>query len=169
MRPGGFFGRVVQWLANEIIVKGLSNSPAFQRFAVRSSQQAKELSKSAAEAAKNLSESDSVQQLRQVCWDSAPLSHFLLVLLFLYMLTLITLVSSFVISRRLSMCCLELRGTWLSRLALEECRNQRISVEERMTLQALYERKLRILCDVLRKTLGGGRNDSVLCHSLAQV
>lgn len=66
MRPGGLFGRIAQWLANEIIVKGLSNSPAFQRFAVRSSEQARELSKSAAEAAKNLSELKSVQQLRKV-------------------------------------------------------------------------------------------------------
>ncbi|KAI0565200.1 hypothetical protein FGB62_21g418 [Gracilaria domingensis] len=56
MGPGGLFARVAQWLANEIIVKGLANNPAFQRFAVRSSQQAKELSKSAAEAAKNISE-----------------------------------------------------------------------------------------------------------------
>lgn len=71
MRPGGLFGRIAQWLANEIIVKGLANSPAFQRFAVRSSEQAKELSKSAAEAAKNLSELESLQQLRKVKQDLA--------------------------------------------------------------------------------------------------
>lgn len=66
MGPGGFFGRVAQYLANEVIVKGLANNPAFQRFAVRSSQQAKELSKSAAEAAKNMSESETFVQLKKV-------------------------------------------------------------------------------------------------------
>lgn len=75
MAPG-FYGRIVQWLANEVIVKGLSNNPAFQRFALRTSQQAKELSKSAAEAAKNMSEAEGVVQLRKVrsalysfCWQ----------------------------------------------------------------------------------------------------
>lgn len=64
--PGGLFGRIAQWLANEVIVKGLANNPAFQRFAVRSSQRATELTKSAAEAAKNVSESESVAQFRKV-------------------------------------------------------------------------------------------------------
>ncbi|PXF46892.1 hypothetical protein BWQ96_03421 [Gracilariopsis chorda] len=65
MGPGGLFARVAQWLANEVIVKGLANNPAFQRFAVRSSQQAKELSKTAAEAAKNMSESETFVQLKR--------------------------------------------------------------------------------------------------------
>ncbi|CAN8077073.1 unnamed protein product [Agarophyton chilense] len=65
MGPGGLFSRIAQWLASEVIVKGLANNPAFQRFAVRSSQQAKELSKSAAEAAKNLSESESFVQMKK--------------------------------------------------------------------------------------------------------
>lgn len=64
--PGGLFGRIAQWLANEVIVKGLSNNPAFQRFAVRSSQRANELTKSAAEATKNLTESEGVAQFRKV-------------------------------------------------------------------------------------------------------
>lgn len=64
--PGGLFGRIAQWLANEVIVKGLANNPAFQRFAVRSSQKATDLSKSAAEAAKSMSESQTVAQFRQV-------------------------------------------------------------------------------------------------------
>lgn len=71
--PGGIFGRIAQWLANEVIVKGLANNPAFQRFAVRSSQRATELSKSAAEAAKNMSESEGVAQLRKV--RSPPLAR----------------------------------------------------------------------------------------------
>lgn len=69
MGAGGFFGRLVQWLANEVIVKGLANNPTFQRFAVRSSQQAKEISKSAAEAAKSLSESQSMNQMRKVSFE----------------------------------------------------------------------------------------------------
>lgn len=68
------FARVAQWLANEIIVKGLANNPAFQRFAVRSSEQAKNLTKQASEAAKNLAESESVMQMRKVRHISLLLS-----------------------------------------------------------------------------------------------
>eukprot|EP00871_Galdieria_phlegrea_P006030 jgi/Galph1/914/GphlegSOOS_G5726.1 len=35
--------RVAHWFANQVIVKGLANSEAFQRFAVRSSQAIEEL------------------------------------------------------------------------------------------------------------------------------
>lgn len=66
MGPGNLFARVMQWLASEVIVKGLANSPTFQRFAVRSSQQAKELSKSATDVMKNIAESENVSQLRKV-------------------------------------------------------------------------------------------------------
>lgn len=59
-------GRIIQWLANEVIVKGLSNNPAFQRFAVRSSQQAKDLRKSASAALKNIAESENAAQMRKV-------------------------------------------------------------------------------------------------------
>lgn len=62
--PGQLFARVFQWLANEVIVKGLSNNRAFQQFAVRSSQQAAEASKAASEAAKALSESQNVSQIK---------------------------------------------------------------------------------------------------------
>lgn len=70
MGPGGLFGRVLQWLASEVIVKGLANNPSFQRFAVRSSQQAKELSKSATNAMKSFAESENISQLRKVCMTS---------------------------------------------------------------------------------------------------
>ncbi|CDF32607.1 unnamed protein product [Chondrus crispus] len=63
--PGGLFGRIAQWLANEVIVKGLANNPTFQRFAVRSSQKASDLSKNATEAAKTISESESLAQFRR--------------------------------------------------------------------------------------------------------
>lgn len=68
MGPGGMFTRVIQLLVNEVIVKGLSNNPAFQRFAVRSSQRAKELSKSASESMRVMAESENVNQLRKVCF-----------------------------------------------------------------------------------------------------
>jgi exonuclease VII large subunit len=62
--PGSFFARVFQWLANEVIVKSLANSPAFQQFAVRTSAQAREATRQAAEAARALAESAPVVQLR---------------------------------------------------------------------------------------------------------
>lgn len=66
MGLGNVFGRVLQWLANEVIVKSLSESPAFQRFAVRSSEQAKQMSKSASEAVRTIAESENVTSLKKV-------------------------------------------------------------------------------------------------------
>lgn len=43
MAGGSFFHKVIQYVANEVIVDKLANNPSFQRFAVRSSQAAKEL------------------------------------------------------------------------------------------------------------------------------
>lgn len=40
-----FIARVVNYVANEIIVKGLANSRTFQKFAVRTNQQYQELNK----------------------------------------------------------------------------------------------------------------------------
>ena len=40
-----FIARVVNYVANEIIVKGLANSRTFQKFAVRTSKQYEELNK----------------------------------------------------------------------------------------------------------------------------
>lgn len=51
-------------------MKGLANNPTFQRFAVRSSQKASDFSKNAAEAAKTISESESVSQFRRVSHPS---------------------------------------------------------------------------------------------------
>ncbi|XP_019243237.1 PREDICTED: uncharacterized protein LOC109223396 [Nicotiana attenuata] len=42
-----FLHRVISYVANELIVNGLANSPAFQRFAVRSSRRMEDLSKMA--------------------------------------------------------------------------------------------------------------------------
>ena len=47
---GNFIGRVISYVANELIVNGLSNSHAFQRFAVRTSKKLENISKMAAES-----------------------------------------------------------------------------------------------------------------------
>lgn len=44
-----FIARVVNYVANEIIVKGLANSRTFQKFAVRTNQQYQDLNKHGAE------------------------------------------------------------------------------------------------------------------------
>lgn len=64
MAPNPLFQRIFQWLANEVIVKGLANNKMFQEFAVRSSQSAREAAKTAADAAKSLSENPSVTQMK---------------------------------------------------------------------------------------------------------
>ncbi|CAH2074587.1 unnamed protein product [Thlaspi arvense] len=46
---GNFIARVVSYVANELIVNGLANSHAFQRFAVRTSKKIENISKMAAE------------------------------------------------------------------------------------------------------------------------
>ncbi|MCD7447041.1 hypothetical protein HAX54_021674 [Datura stramonium] len=44
---GNFIHRVISYVANELIVNGLSNSAGFQRFAVRTSRKIEDLSKMA--------------------------------------------------------------------------------------------------------------------------
>uniref|UniRef100_A0A7S0ZDT4 Uncharacterized protein n=1 Tax=Timspurckia oligopyrenoides TaxID=708627 RepID=A0A7S0ZDT4_9RHOD len=56
--------RVAQWLANELIVKGLANNPSFQRFAVRTHEQTQKLAEKAAKSSKELAESESVRALK---------------------------------------------------------------------------------------------------------
>eukprot|EP00170_Pyropia_yezoensis_P007967 contig_33014_g7993 len=51
MAPTNLIGRIAQWLANEIIVKGLGSNPAFQRFALRSAESAQALARQATDAA----------------------------------------------------------------------------------------------------------------------
>ncbi|XP_022887449.1 uncharacterized protein LOC111403249 isoform X2 [Olea europaea var. sylvestris] len=41
---GNFLIRVLSYLANELIVNGLANSPKFQRFAVRTSKRIEDIS-----------------------------------------------------------------------------------------------------------------------------
>ncbi|XAR55810.1 hypothetical protein NMG60_11036016 [Bertholletia excelsa] len=49
MAGGNFMHRVISYVVNEIVVNGLANSPAFQRFAVRTSKRIEDISKQAAE------------------------------------------------------------------------------------------------------------------------
>ncbi|XP_039172453.1 uncharacterized protein LOC120295402 [Eucalyptus grandis] len=49
MAGGNFLHRVISYVANEIVVNGLANSPAFQRFAVRTSKRLEEVSNMAAQ------------------------------------------------------------------------------------------------------------------------
>ena len=44
-----FFQRVANYVANEIVIKGLANSRTFQRFAVRTNKQYEEFTKQGAE------------------------------------------------------------------------------------------------------------------------
>ncbi|KAL8504782.1 hypothetical protein ACS0TY_016099 [Phlomoides rotata] len=53
---GNFIHRVLSYVANEVIVNGLANSPKFQRFAVRTSRKMDELSDIAAQKKKELTE-----------------------------------------------------------------------------------------------------------------
>ncbi|KAL0375355.1 UNVERIFIED_CONTAM: hypothetical protein Sradi_3451200 [Sesamum radiatum] len=53
---GNFIHRVVSYVANELIVNGLANSPRFQRFAVRTSKKLEEYSDIAAQKKKEIAE-----------------------------------------------------------------------------------------------------------------
>uniref|UniRef100_A0A7N0ZYF9 Uncharacterized protein n=1 Tax=Kalanchoe fedtschenkoi TaxID=63787 RepID=A0A7N0ZYF9_KALFE len=53
---GGFLGRVVHYVLNQLIVDTLSNSPSFQRFAVRTSRRMEEFKKLAAEKSERMAQ-----------------------------------------------------------------------------------------------------------------
>ncbi|KAA8493037.1 hypothetical protein FVE85_9309 [Porphyridium purpureum] len=59
------FGRVAQWLVNEVMVKTLSNSPAFQRFALRVHESTQKLAQKAAETTKELAESEATKEAQE--------------------------------------------------------------------------------------------------------
>ncbi|KEH23195.1 hypothetical protein MtrunA17_Chr7g0242711 [Medicago truncatula] len=56
MAGGNFLHRVISYFVNEVVVNGLANSPAFQRFAVRTSKNMEEISKKAIQTQKELAE-----------------------------------------------------------------------------------------------------------------
>ncbi|KAG2686040.1 hypothetical protein I3760_10G156900 [Carya illinoinensis] len=56
MAGGNFMHRVMSYLVNELIVNSLANSPAFQRFAVRTSRRIEEVSSKAAQKQQELAD-----------------------------------------------------------------------------------------------------------------
>ncbi|XP_030534622.2 uncharacterized protein LOC115743795 [Rhodamnia argentea] len=56
MAGGNFMHRVISYVANEIIVNGLANSPGFQRFAVRTSKRLEEVSNMAAQKKREIAD-----------------------------------------------------------------------------------------------------------------
>lgn len=57
-----FFQRVANYVANEIVVKGLANSKTFQRFAVRTNKQYEEVTKQSADQLSKTLENITQQQ-----------------------------------------------------------------------------------------------------------
>ncbi|KAA8517773.1 hypothetical protein F0562_015266 [Nyssa sinensis] len=53
---GNFMHRVISYVVNELVVNGLANSPAFQRFAVRTSKRIEDISSKAAQKKQELAE-----------------------------------------------------------------------------------------------------------------
>ncbi|KAI8014116.1 hypothetical protein LOK49_LG05G00210 [Camellia lanceoleosa] len=56
MAGGNFMHRVISYLVNEVVVDGLANSPAFQRFAVRTSKRIENISNTAAQKKQELAD-----------------------------------------------------------------------------------------------------------------
>ncbi|XP_024026448.1 uncharacterized protein LOC21399442 [Morus notabilis] len=56
MAGGNFMHRVVSYLVNELLVNSLANSPAFQRFAVRTSKRMEDMSTMAVKKRQELAE-----------------------------------------------------------------------------------------------------------------
>ncbi|XP_043725823.1 uncharacterized protein LOC122672408 [Telopea speciosissima] len=56
MAGGNFVGRVISYVVNELVVNTLANSPAFQRFAVRTSKRMEEVSNLAVRKRQELQE-----------------------------------------------------------------------------------------------------------------
>ena len=51
-----FVQRVLSYVVNEVVVNGLANSPAFQRFAVRTSKRIEDISNKAVQKRQELAE-----------------------------------------------------------------------------------------------------------------
>ncbi|XP_031478618.1 uncharacterized protein LOC116249609 [Nymphaea colorata] len=56
MAGGNFMHRVLSYVINEVVVNGLANSPAFQRFAVRTSKTLEDISVKASKKRQELAE-----------------------------------------------------------------------------------------------------------------
>ncbi|KAJ4837676.1 hypothetical protein Tsubulata_013483 [Turnera subulata] len=67
---GNFMNRVISYLVNEVVVNGLANSRAFQRFAVRTSRRIDEVSVMAAKKKQELAE-----QMKEVAKNFESKNH----------------------------------------------------------------------------------------------
>ncbi|XP_052172915.1 uncharacterized protein LOC127788541 [Diospyros lotus] len=56
MAGGNFVHRVMSYVVNELVVNALANSPAFQRFAVRTSRRMEDISSKAVQKRQELNE-----------------------------------------------------------------------------------------------------------------
>ena len=56
MAGGNFMHRVISYVVNEVLVNSLANSPAFQRFSVRTSRRMEDISNKAAQKRQELAE-----------------------------------------------------------------------------------------------------------------
>ncbi|XP_021289827.1 uncharacterized protein LOC110420785 [Herrania umbratica] len=56
MAGGNFMHRVISYVVNELVVDRLANSPAFQRFAVRTSKKIEDISSMAEQKRQELAE-----------------------------------------------------------------------------------------------------------------
>ncbi|WOL20700.1 hypothetical protein Cni_G29506 [Canna indica] len=64
MAGGNFMGRIISYVVNELVVEGLANSPAFQRFAVRTSKAIQDASAKATQAREQI-----LEQLKDAAKD----------------------------------------------------------------------------------------------------
>ncbi|KAL2330729.1 hypothetical protein Fmac_018310 [Flemingia macrophylla] len=64
-----FMQRVLSYVVNEVVVNGLANSPAFQRFAVRTSKRIEDISSKAVQKRQELAEQikDMSKNMEVVC------------------------------------------------------------------------------------------------------
>ncbi|KAG4938849.1 hypothetical protein JHK84_045044 [Glycine max] len=64
-----FVQRVLSYVVNEVVVNGLANSPAFQRFAVRTSKRIEDISNKAVQKRQELAEQikDISKNMEVVC------------------------------------------------------------------------------------------------------
>ena len=67
-----FVNRIANYVANEIFIKGLSNSRTFQRFAVRTDQSMREMHKSGTEQVNQVFEKVAQQQTVRGASTAAP-------------------------------------------------------------------------------------------------
>jgi hypothetical protein len=67
-----FIQKVANYIGNEVIIKGLSNSRTFQRFAIRTDQSIKEMHKTGSESLNKTFDEYTGQQIRNATTQAGP-------------------------------------------------------------------------------------------------